>query len=171
MAADFIPADLSTPLLCSAVVSAARDGARDAHAVIGFLNHLAHAWRDNEVGQWLSKKPVRLPAQFLLGLGAALRLVAWEIAGIQIHRTAGLPTAHEALLDVFRSVSDAEAAMRTHLLPTQVFALTRDNFAWAGQAELNADVMLDAADEELALEVLADFLWENRHLGRRERRT
>jgi hypothetical protein len=153
-----------TSIPAALVRSVAIDAACDAHAVADFLDELADAWRDTEVGAWLAQKPIRLPAEFLLGLGAALRLLAWEWKGIRVHRAAGLAAGRDALLDVFRSTTDAEAAARNQQLPSRVVALTCEVFAWAGQIELNVDVTLDPADEEPALEALADFLWSNRHL-------
>lgn len=50
----------------------------------------------------------RLPGDFLLNLGAALRLLDWEQAGISVHRDAGLPTAADAVRRVF---ADAAAGI------------------------------------------------------------
>jgi hypothetical protein len=169
MAAQSLLTDISS-IPAALAQSVAINAACDADAVADFLDELAEAWRDTEVGPWLAQKPVHLPAEFLLGLGASLRLLSWESEGIDVHRTAGLPAGHDALLDVFRSVTDAGAAVRNRQLPACVLALSCANFAWAGPIELNVDVTLDPADEELALEALADFLWSNRHLGKAPRR-
>jgi hypothetical protein len=41
-------------------------------------------------------------------------------------------------------------------------ALFVERFCWNGRNELDADIILDKADEEAALDALADFLWMNR---------
>src|SRR5262245_8228075 len=62
------------------------------------------------------------------------------------------------------------AAAEARKLTIRMVALTCEDFAWAGLIELNVEVMLEPADEELALEALADFLWMNRHLGKPQAR-
>jgi hypothetical protein len=136
----------------------AQEGARDAVRVAHFLDALAQT----PAGQSLGQRPVRLPADFLLGLGAALRLLLWERNGIRVHLDAGLPPARDALRDVFRSVIDPEVAARTATLPSRVSALFVDRFAWTGRLELEADVTLGEAQEEALLDALAEFLWVHR---------
>jgi hypothetical protein len=109
---------------------------------------------------------VHLPAGYLLDLGAALRLLAWERAGLDPAAVAGLPPAWQAL----RTVCLAAAADRNGTPPAEppgtlarrVLAAFVEYFAWCGRAELAADVALSAADEDELLEGLADFLWANR---------
>lgn len=151
------PIDLST-LPADLVRAVALDAARDAESVAHFLDALGKT----SVGRWLSQKPVRLPANFLLGLGAALRLLTWEQQGIQVHREAGLPSAREALRDAFHAVTDPEAATRTQRLTARVLRLFVEHFAWNGRLELDAEVTLGEAEEELVLDTLADFLWAHR---------
>jgi hypothetical protein len=105
-----------------------------------------------------------------LYLGFALRLLIWEQCGLQVHRDAGLPPAREILRDVFLSPGDPAAAARTAQLPGQVMALFIQRFAWAGRRELGTAMVLDHVDEDLALEALADFLWNHRHLVQAEER-
>src|SRR4051812_6170692 len=71
----------------------ARDAARDADRVGLSLGARGLA------------PPLPLPAAFLLGLGAALRLLLWEQQGLDAHRQAGLPPARQALRDVFRAAA------------------------------------------------------------------
>ncbi len=133
----------------------------DANLVGSFLNLLSEtpAWN------WAVNSPLRLPVDFLLVLGAALRLGLWEMIGIQLHRDAGMPPAREIIIDVLQSATNPEAAARTAQLPSRVLALSIEHFAWAGRLELKADVIVDPADEDMVLEALADFIWNNRHLG------
>src|SRR3954467_4937985 len=45
-----------------------------------------------------------LPGEFLLELGAAMRLLAWEVDGLDLHEF-GLPTARDAILQAFRDAT------------------------------------------------------------------
>jgi hypothetical protein len=157
MASSASPIDLAR-LPQELIVAVVHEGWRDADMVGHFLEALSQStpW------QWLARKPVYLPADFLLGLGAALHLHVWEWNGILVHREAGLPSAQEALLDVFQSLTDPESAAKTAQLPARVTALFMAKFAWTAPVELNADVTLGEAEEEALLEALADFLWAHR---------
>jgi hypothetical protein len=162
-------AELPAPLDLSSVpteliLAVAREAERDAEMVGHFLDALS----ETPAGSWLTDRPAHLPAHFLLGLGGAMRLLLWEQKGIRIHQVTGLPSAREALLDVFRAVSDPEARARACQLAPRIVALFIQHFAWAGRIELDADVLLDPVDEDMALEALADFLWDQRHLGQRQ---
>jgi hypothetical protein len=148
------------------VEAVARAAMRDADLVGHFL--VALGLRP-EAG-----RPARLPAGLLLDLGAAMRLLAWEAAGLDPGRIAGLPTAHEAVLSAFRDATPArpgEPPAGTSAPPpvgppgslaARALEAFARHFAWAGHLELGADVALDAADEDALLEAVADFLWTNR---------
>jgi hypothetical protein len=135
-----------------------RDAERDADNVGVFLDHLGLR---PPPGQLLP-----LPAAFLLDLGTALRLLLWERAGLHLHEVAGLPPARQALHDVLRSLRlyatgalplDAPATLAPRVLAAFV-----DHFAWHGRAELDADMLLSATEEDAVLDALADFLWAQR---------
>src|SRR5262245_6438845 len=75
------------------VRSVRAEAERDADTVGMFLTALGlHA---------TPARSIPLPATFLLDLGAALRLLAWEQAGLPPQEVAGLPPARQALTDVF----------------------------------------------------------------------
>jgi hypothetical protein len=140
-----LPADL----LQAAVLEAERD----AHRVGRLLTH----------GR--PKSQMALPAWFLCGLGTALRLLEWEGAGIDAHLRAGLPSARQALQDLSRMArreAQPDVVERIRALPGRVTALFIERFAWSGRQQLDADVVLDAADETIVLDALADFLWDHR---------
>jgi len=96
-----------------------------------------------------------------------VRLRAWEAVGLDVHREAGLPTAHEALERIIgiltTTPSDPAVFARASLLGRAVFDFRMSRFAWAGPADLRADVALDTPDEHALIEALADFLWASRH--------
>jgi len=71
-----------------------------------------------------------LPRDFLLELGAAMRLLAWEVEGLELHES-GLPTAQDAILEVFQ---DATRRLHDPSAPAPsraqaVFRLTVDRLA------------------------------------------
>jgi hypothetical protein len=135
--------------------AAAEEGARDADNVHRFLGYLG-----------LTPPPggVRyFPRPFLLNLAAALRLVCWEAASIDVHLKAGLPRALEALKRVTLEAADKNSPLRQDAwLARAVFMLTVERFAWAGPRELKADVLLEVPDEATLVRAMADFLWRHR---------
>src|SRR5262245_66603975 len=92
---DQFPADL--------LQAVAQHAAADAERVVRFLD--ASGLRATRPGTGV---PSALPTFFLMGLGAALRLLLWEEAGLHAHRDAGLPSAQEALREVARWVIPPE---------------------------------------------------------------
>jgi hypothetical protein len=102
------------------------------------------------------------PPGVLLDLGGMVRLRAWEVAGLDMHRRAGLPTAREALEHIVGVLTAAAAnpaeLTRAGRLGRAVFGLRMSRFAWAGPTELRADVVLDDPDEDVLLEALVDLL-------------
>jgi hypothetical protein len=139
----------------------AQDAARDAELVGTFLGEIGLA----PAGQASQDPPLRLPADFLLGLGAALRLLFWEQQGIHVHLDHRFPPARQALLDVLRTATghaEPEALERVRSLAYRVMVLSIEHLAWNGRVELDADVVLGEADQEALLEALADYLWANR---------
>jgi len=161
MATGVSPAGFTIPPpdLVQAIALAAE---RDADCVGYLLDALAKT----TAGSWLATEPVRLPRDFLLGLGASFRLTLWEAAGIQVHRDAGLPSARDAFLDVFRSFTDPAAASRTDGLWFRVCLLSVKYLAWTGPQDLSAELTLGdmKEDEEDALvNAVAKLLWTHRH--------
>jgi hypothetical protein len=133
------------------VNAAVSDAHRAANYVTWFIRHS---------GLWTSSKNQKpLPANFLLHLGSALQLIAWEAKGISIHRDAGLPDAQQAMRDAFITLNNP--AFDPMEFVTAVEGLAVERFSWSSQEELGIDVLLDEPDEEVLLEALADFLWNN----------
>jgi hypothetical protein len=143
----------------------ARNAAEDADCVGQFLTVLGR--RIVEPSGIYPQ--LRLPIYFLLGLGAALRLLMWEKKGLQAHRDAGLPSSRELLYRVFQWLSDPAPAtvkeQNARTLCAQVLQVFVERFAWDGQALLQADFVLGQAEEEQLVEALAQFLWHQRHVG------
>jgi hypothetical protein len=154
---DLFPADL--------LQAVAQDAASDAERVAQFLDALGL----RPTGEGAAAVPVRLPAFFLVGLGAALRLLAWEERGLHAPRDAGLPPAHEALREAFRAATASappqEKERAATLLACRVLAVFVERLAWSGRPLLGADVELGEADEDAVVDALADLLWAHRHDG------
>ena len=73
------------------ITRVAEQAARDADLTAHFLKAVGLAPPPGTVR--------RLPSEFLLELGAAMRLLAWEVDGLDLHEP-GLPTARDAILQV-----------------------------------------------------------------------
>ena len=102
---------LTTPLAAfppELIARVAEQAARDADLTAHFLTAVG-----------LGPPPGRarpLPGDFLLELGAAMRLLAWEVDGLDLHES-GLPAARDAILQAFR---DAARRARRPSLPGPV---------------------------------------------------
>ena len=46
-----------------------------------------------------------------------------------------------------------------------VYLIGVDRFAWHAAIEWGADILIDFPDEEAALDVLAEFAWQHRHIN------
>jgi hypothetical protein len=140
-----------------------QDAQADAVRVDGFLTAIGV----RGAAESPSRPPVRLPAYFLVGLAAALRLREWERAGLRVHCDAGLPSATEALHQAISLFGAAQPAAAKEQAMTQlslrVLGVFINNIAWCGRALLQADVELGEADEDLLVDALAHFLWAHRH--------
>jgi hypothetical protein len=120
-------------------------------------------------GDGAARVVLRLPTFFLLGLGAALRLLVWEQDGLHAHRDAGLPSAYEAIREAFQAVTAPEPLEEKERAATQlarrVLAVVVERLAWNGRSLLGADLELGEADEDVLVDALARFLWPHRHDG------
>jgi hypothetical protein len=106
---------------------------------------------------------------FLLNLAAALRIAAWERAGLQPDLPADLPNSAEAFQNVVPAEvpNDQEDAPFMPALYAKVLQTWLQRFSRSSRAALNADIMLPvkAVSEDELLDGLAEFLLANRHLA------
>jgi hypothetical protein len=110
-------------------------------------------------------EPVRLPAGFLLELGAVLQIAVWERTGIRTHIDAGLPSYEEAAADLARRASENPAdfdRIESATLLRRVFPLWVERFAWGGPEVFAAEMQIDTAEEDALVNGLAEFLWRHR---------
>jgi hypothetical protein len=108
---------------------------------------------------------LELPSDFLLELGAAMRLLAWERDGLVVHES-GLPTARDAIRQAFRGllqcIQDPFSPAPASSLCRDVFRVTVERLAWVGPRDLHAEIVLDLPDEDALVESMARFLWDRR---------
>jgi hypothetical protein len=158
------PQTASAPNELIAVV--ARGGERTAESTIELLTMLGFPRPG-------AGEHYRLTAAFLAGLGIALRLHAWEMAGLHVHRDAGLPRARELLDEVIKhtvaSKADTGDGFVRSLLP-KFLEVTKKRLAWGGKPLLGADVVLGNPDEDALLDALARLCWACRE-GRSSEQT
>jgi hypothetical protein len=133
---------------------------RSALAVHAFLQALG-IWPGHGPGQ----APVALSPDLLQKIGALVRIAHWERTGLRPTLRADLPAARDVLEDVVRGSRGfsgsalAQAVLRVHL--TQL--------AWDRLPDTHAEVAVAAAvDPALALDAVAEFLWQFRHLATEE---
>ena len=112
------------------------------------------------------KRPVFLPAPFLLELDAVLQLGMWERLGLREHLDADLPTFNEAAKQLARRAMKGVAEFtdpNASPLHLQVLKAWTENFAWEADKILGADVLVSPmANEDVFVEVLAEFVWQHR---------
>lgn len=114
------------------------------------------------------QKPVTLPSELLLELGAALRLCLWEETQIRKHLPDDLPDGHKVLSELTRMLSTGESppGMASKMsLGRRVFEIWLSRMAWDGTRYLGADLLLTAPDDDEFAIAMADFLWKHRHLN------
>jgi hypothetical protein len=117
-------------------------------------------------------KPVYLPLEFLLELGAILRLAQWERAGIHHLIDPNLPSAREALRQLLVRATEVpdsfslDVNLTTGHLSHQVFRLWLMRCARSSVQELGVDVLISGANSDLILNALAEFIWNHRQLGK-----
>ena len=149
------PPDIERQYPAEQIAFAAHGASEEAEWVVGFLTAAGLAPPPGDTRSF--------PAGILLDLGGMARLRAWEAAGIDVHRRAGLMTGEEALehiIDVLvRAAANPAELARAGLLGRAVFAFRMNKFAWAGPTEFQSDIALDSADDGALIEALAEFLW------------
>jgi hypothetical protein len=134
--------------------AAVREGRYYAVLASIFLDRIETAYSHN--------RTYRIPLAAVLQLGAALRLLTWENAGITAHRSAGLPPAREALITAARVL--AGVGSPDPEFPTRVLGVYLDCFAWDAPDILKADAVVSPlqVEEDVAVKAVAEFLWAAR---------
>jgi hypothetical protein len=145
-----------------------RNAELDADRVIGFLNSrgfkCAPRSRRKQVNEALPTGPV---ANMLLNLAAALRLRAWERAGLKVRLPNDLPSANEAMAVVADCRNHLQDNMEHAIgIPLKVFRTLLAKFASSGPADLRTDVLVDAEMNNEFYDAVAKFLWQHRHVLR-----
>ncbi len=107
-----------------------------------------------------------LPRDLLLELGAALRVMVWEIEGLDLPAFT-LPTPQDAIrrafVDAVGRLRDPSYSASPSLSQT-VLQISTYHLAWVGSREFQAEILLDTPDEDALVEAMAQLLWRNRGL-------
>lgn len=108
---------------------------------------------------------LRLPANYLLELGAVLQIGFWEFNGLSAHIDAGLPShaqASKKLLERAQKGPSEFAGDNATPIQTQVQQFWIDNLAWDGLSLMGKEMVVGEIDEEQLLDLAAQFLWKHR---------
>jgi hypothetical protein len=114
-----------------------------------------------------NERPIGLPKQFLIELGAILRIAVWERAGLEHLLCSGFPSAQQALAELLSRYLDSPTLVEEldTGLALRVLKVMCRRLAFGGLQHLQADVILDRPDDPTFLVGLAELLWANRHLA------
>ena len=110
-------------------------------------------------------EPSRLPAGYLLELGAVLELGLWERQGLRPHLDVDLPTFREAADYLAARAAKGPAEFQdpdATPLCRRVREVWVEQFAWEGPELLEAEVLVSDVDDDAFVDVLAEFVWTHR---------
>jgi len=109
-----------------------------------------------------------LPPQvtdFLLSIGAALRLRMWERSGVKSQIAAELPTAAELVVSACRRASgDSADGPGGWKISQAVLAAAMRGLLRRSLDDIGVDVVLPEIDPTLLLDQISELLWRNRNV-------
>jgi len=142
-----------------------REASRQADLAIAFLDALP--WMPPLAQR--QHNPVALSADLLLKIGALMRIYQWEKTGLRPQLPTNLPPAQAVLEDVMGPPAGAAPRYSGTELAQAVMQVYLRHLAWKGLTGLQADVAVAAClPAEQAVDALAAFLWQFRHLASKE---
>ena len=106
--------------------------------------------------------PIRLPADFLLSLAGAMRILRWQLAGLSHQLHPCLPSPSEVIVRAAKQAKRGQRMTGAQLW-RRLVTVGVNRLAWRGLPDLGADVVLDLPDENTLVEAIAQFFWEHRH--------
>ncbi len=156
----------STELPDALVAAGQLQAERDAELLCRYLDILGEAEGFEHL-----RRPTRvLSLGLALGLAAALRIWLWQTHGLSALFPEQSPPGHKLVSWLLGGSTAGPAADTRGLTVFQFYsAVWISRMARDGAPELGADVLLDRDSRltDAELELLADFLWEHRHTGKR----
>ena len=107
-------------------------------------------------------RTIPIPPEILLELAAVLRMRAWELAGIHVHREAGLPEARLAFDELLSQMERPHAQPGDFgRLSSTVASLCANCFVFAAPEVVGAEVLLsDFLEEDESIEAVARLFSE-----------
>jgi len=109
-------------------------------------------------------RELRLPAGFLLELGAVAQIGVWELQGLHRQLNVDLPTQAEAATSLAELVANDPQSLfsvDSAVLSQRILRVFVENFAWSGHELFESDILVGAIDEDAFIDQLAHFLLEN----------
>jgi hypothetical protein len=119
------------------------------------------------------KKPLPLPAEFLLELSAVIRIAIWQRAGLTLEMGADFPPWQELLEQLLSRLftNPTSFSCDPYSCPAplrkKVVEFWFQRCSWTATLILGTDIVIHPVDEELLLDALADALWQHRNLVNR----
>lgn len=107
--------------------------------------------------------PTRFNQEFYLALSVGLRFTMWEADQTRFHLEAGLPSGKDVLLSALRLVAGDELEELATRLHNTSLRLLHDHFVWVAKTEQAVDLTFHGPLTDEQLDVIADFLWDNRN--------
>jgi len=109
-----------------------------------------------------SARALAIPPEILLEFAAVLRMRAWELSGIHVHREAGLPDARRAFNELLSRMERPGARPQDFGgLSSEVLSLCANRFVLAAPEVVGAEVLLaDSLQEDELIEAVARLFRE-----------
>jgi hypothetical protein len=144
--------------------------ARRAHFVAALVAHCVDAAYAATGIDRATIKSCPFSAGYLLELAAVMQLRLWEDAGLTIHIDAGLLSADAASKELERrsQVGESEFDLTRLDLWRKVNRVWFKHIAWESQEIFGAEIALTQTDDDVLDDALADLLWKNRHIAKKD---
>jgi len=111
-------------------------------------------------------RPIAVAPDLLLKIAAWVRLAHWERSGLRPHLRTDLPPARDVLADIFGFPEGSQPRFDAHALVKAVLHVHAMQLAWSRLPDTAAEVAVaQTLSSEEAVELLAQFLWQFRHVG------
>ena len=137
---------------------------RRAELTAIFLRHLAKRPK--------SRHRIEVPKEFALELGAILQIWLWEQTGLRQHLRGDLPSSEEAFSSLAtRTTTSPNAYLQERSgsdLSRKILEVFLQCCSHSAARELGVDIVILGSPGESFLEEFADFVWQHRHLLRKE---
>ncbi len=160
------PVNDPSPEIIESLVAIVREAELQANLVINFLQANGIAPRIESAGNQKRADPSGPTADFLLSLGAGLRLITWENAGIKDEMGEDLPDARVAISSAAAAFIEnrKSAHVEARQLSGKVMKAAHRRLSRAASSQLHKDVVVPCRiDGATVRQLLAEFLFAHRN--------